>query len=427
MQMFIIPTNSKLEKSLESIIKEIEYSSKKNKMLVILDNGEEDIYEYNEIRIHTLSEGVSFKINHVGIVFMKQLIMELSVFLTIDYQILEKLLLPKTGDYGAISNMIYLLGLFYEADTIHRRDSDCYVLFDDPTTFPIVEEEFYLGKPLNSVLDKLEIKESSDIDLADEVLMVGSDYYGDFNMDWSLLENPDRERNDAIEKIFALMGVPEDAIAQQISSKYKKEVSTKRLPLLKTGFNVSEYPDCGNVSMKEIYKYIPNFIGIKGIGYDYNTYFFSFLFKVPIVYHFNKINHEHDHSRKELDNQVKYWVGVYKQICLDNLLTEFIQVHLKDLLLSSMNIGIKLVQELISNGKFINSLQKSADEIHEENQYVIKELIELLIQVGTPESEYVSNYFKDNEDALTMSINNDFNESILLISIWKSIISFFEN
>lgn len=420
MNLFVIPTNTKLQNALPSIIKEMEYSNYKNQLLLVVDNGSEEVYSYNSKRIR--NEYGSLKVIHIGKSDMKILIRSISTIMGVKYSRLEKLLLPRDGDYGSVSNIIYIYAVLLQAESIHRRDSDCDVFGLTNKSFPITQEEKFINKQLKNIKNQVNIIEKSSLNQKDKVLIVGSDYLGDYNMDFSLIQTQNGENNQSVIELFQMMGIPDDAISNQIKTKYgTKNYCTHQKPLLKTSFNVSEYPDCGNVAMTLIYEYIPNFIGIKGIGYDYNTYFFAFLFKVPILYHFNKINHSHFVERKSIVQQSLYWKGIYKQVCLDNLLTYFIQNHL-DRLLNTDRTGIKLIQNLIEDKSFIAALSNSSSMIHETNSESLTKLIKLLTETKQDNSLLVANNLNVQKENLINEVNKDFQNSLELLKIWPEII-----
>lgn len=258
MNLYVIPTNRLVLNAAESLCKEICSTSEKNNTIIILDNSEKSIFEQNLMDMKKLTKKYDINIYVSGLEQQKKLVREIEDALKCAD--LDELLIPYGVDYGKVFNMIYLYTVLLGEESFHRRDSDCLVeQINNEKDYPIHRELDFLGKTVDEIKNDISIIEEVVFDDDKELLIVGSDYFGDWNLDLSEIINENKE---ALYEFFDLMSIPHDAIQKQIDDKYAGTNENRmERPILKTSFSVPQYPDCGNVSMKTIFKYLPNFIG----------------------------------------------------------------------------------------------------------------------------------------------------------------------
>ena len=360
--IFVIPTHRNVKMSMKSIIKEM-YVSNGDKALVVLDNSKSEIFKENHIEIKKESGKCKYPIFHVGINDMEKIVYKISESLG-ERDTLIELLVPYDFDYGKIFNMIYLIAEILGADRIHRRDSDCYYSeCTDINEYAVVEENKYLGEKIHNVLDKIDVLEKKLYSMEEEICIVGSDYVGNWNLDLNELMNS----SDAVaRKLLELCEVPKESVDMQIEEIYSDNNKKYKKPILKNTFRIAKVPECGNVSMTKIYKYLPNLVGKNGVGFDYFTYFISFLYDVPIIYHSNTIQHIHDKKRYEDVDLYNYWVGVYKMIDLDIVYTNIIKSE-RISKINNGNLGLEAIIKTIPS-EFSELFWENASKIDENDR-----------------------------------------------------------
>ena len=195
----------------------------------------------------------------------------------------------------------------------------------------------------------------------------------------------------------------------------------KKKAILKSSFRVPDAPECGNVSMCEIFKYIPNFVGENGIGFDYFTYFMGFLMKSPIVFHQKRIQHIHDAKRYKNIDIYNYWLGVIKMVDIDLIYTKFIQEGYPQKLMKDKS-GIEAIK-CIYEKEFPDVIERIIGEIDigkriEKFNNVVKEI---LLASGIDKYTEIGNELMGNRKKIISMLDKDYRDSIHLQRLWKKI------
>lgn len=329
MDLFVIPTHRLCKKAVVSSLEEavILKEQKKEVKILVLDNGKKEIFQENKKAIDNMQK-YGIDIYHFGMENIKKLINLIHKYCDISVDELMEMLYPDKIDYGKIFNLLYLVSILVGAECIHRRDSDCFANELTEDKYPIQVEKQFLGKYVNEIKN-VEIQEKIEYDDDEKIYIVGGDYVGNWDLDTQVVNeaNPD-----AMKYMMSICGISEETIEHQFSMKYEEQEKYNELPVLSNVFEVSQSPECGNISMCEIYKYIPNFVGENGMGFDNHTYFIGFQVKLPIIYHFNSISHIHDENRNNDIDIFRYWRGIAKMVDFDTYHLMFINLGYFDLL-----------------------------------------------------------------------------------------------
>lgn len=427
MNIFAIPTNRLVASSVSSLCQEIESHSKnEDNTILILDNSDSDTYNQNIRSLEPYR-----KLDYVNIkIFNSNNMNHFAKTITdaIGDNSIYSLIAPQPGDYGRIFNMLYLYVILSGNDSFHRRDSDCFVNeLNSSWQYPLKRENDLLGKRICDVSDILEIRDYDMFNPKDEILITGSDYYGDWNLDIKDLSVND---DSLLDELFQMMHVDKDVADNLKNAKYKEyNYCRTNRPILKTSKEVSTYPECGNIAMKRVFEYIPNFVGKQGIGFDYHTYLLSHLFKVPTTYHENKILHKHDNVRsndKTYESRKKYLLGIIKQIDIDELYHEFIVNHLGNLLQSDIS-GLELIKR-IAGSSLPDALETSLNHLNYQNRK--DNILRLSNTLGRSNDEYSKALCKDftkEVDAILTNLDADYSDSIRLQRRWKDIVNVVKN
>jgi hypothetical protein len=432
--MFAIPTNRLVLPAAQSALTEM--ISLKNRgidpeELVIVDNGPSHVVAANKKDLEALQKTTSIRIIHHDIHDQLQWIHELAAHGQWDKAELNRLLYPypEEADYGKVFNMLYLAAARYGRKVIHRRDSDCFTPLGDEAMYPAWGEVQFIGKTVAEVLPMADTCESLTEDgiLSGEIWIAGSDYTGDWNVNLELLQ---QHNTQTLNEFLRLLSIPEAWIPAYMNAKYSDSGSNLRArPLLITCENLPDipeivpyYPECGNIAMMEIFKWIPNFIGSRCIGFDYHTYILGSLLKVPAVYHTRRIIHAHEYSRKQKDSSLNYWRGIAKLADYNYFITEFRCRYLHRLVPPGGN-GFQLLREK-GPSELANLLSECHINLDRKTRLsLVDDLVnKILLPSGLPEYCTVAEEMERSTSRLIDELDDDYRRSIRLQMIWSELI-----
>ena len=425
MELFVIPTHRRCIQAIESLIKEIKLCkvADEQKALAIICNGddkiEKDLLEY----LCQRKKDLNFKIYLINKNDMIKISHKLAENLGKKQSEMDALLIPDRIDYGKIYNMIYIVSFILEAEVVHRRDSDCYFFeYQEASEFSINYEERFVKKKINSVMKEQGLTVVDEVIFSDceEILIVGSDYVGNWNIDLHELMNANGE---VAKKLLEICGIPEDSIDDQVNANYSNKcISNSNEAILKSSFKVPNAPECGNMCMYQAHRYIPNFIGENGIGFDYFTYFLCFLFGVPIVFHQNRINHIHDSKRYEDIDFYQYWLGIIKMVDFDLIYTSFIKNNYVESLMENKR-GLEEIKKIVSH-EFPLALEEIVNGISEEIRIEKFNSVakEILINSNIEKYVHIGEQLLNEREEILESIRDDYKKSIRLQYIWDKVV-----
>ncbi|OBZ09699.1 hypothetical protein A8L34_20705 [Bacillus sp. FJAT-27264] len=431
--MFAIPTNRPVLAAAQSILREMTSMRKRGmdpEELIILDNGPSPVVEQNRRDIEELRKETSIPIIYHDLDDQMQWIRELAEQSGRHIAELTSLLypFPGEGDYGKVFNMIYLAAARYGRKVVHRRDSDCFAPQGDEELYPVWGEIQFIGKRVAEIQHLTDTCEPFTAAVQqEEIWIAGSDYTGNWNVNIESLQ----ERNEqTLPELLRILSIPDARIPDYITAKYSDDhLSGRSRPLLITCQHAPDvpeivpyYPECGNIAMKEIFEWIPNFIGSRCIGFDYHTYILGALLKVPAVYHTNRIIHAHDNSRKALDGTYSYWKGMAKLADYNLFITEFRIRYLDQIAPEGVN-GFRDLKEQGSS-----TLVRLLSECHagldrSARLGLIHDLVHrLLLPSGLAEYLPVAEELERRAEELVDELDDDYRRSIALQAVWQELV-----
>jgi hypothetical protein len=431
MNVMVIPTHRNTQEGIDSAVQEIyrasrEQGSLESWTLLVVDNGPHEIAEVNRSYLEMIGKKTGIQVAHYNFQEQEQIARSVARHMGGDEAELLDLLLPSGVDYGKIFNMIYLLVVMMGGSSFHRRDSDCFVDELIPSHYPIVGEMRYLGKTVKEVKGDFDTTRLSLGSQNEEILITGSDYYGNWNLDMESLAQHDPGVIDSLLDIF---GIPDSGRAAYIASKYPTSTEIQqRHPVLIKDETIPDYPDispsypeCGNLSMQEVFRYIPNFVGRHAIGFDYHTYIVSSLLRIPVVYHTRRIVHRHDRTRKRPDQLMAYWRGIVKQADYNMLLSGFMEGPLEQFCRIGKTGKERL--ERLDWEAFADCLQACRLQMdRRERVRHAEQVIERVLR-PSPLSEYqwIADQLQEQKEQLIDELDSDYDRSIRLQRLWPNI------
>ncbi|GEB30290.1 Uncharacterised protein [Enterococcus casseliflavus] len=424
MELFCIPTHRKIDEALNSILLEMDYfmtSRDVDVALLVIENGSKEVFSYNQKLLESLE--ASFNIFHLGLHDLKNIVVEISEHSEIPLEVLSDLLFPDSVDYGKMANFIYIISCILNADGIHRRDSDCVTISNQSELFPIKQELNYLGKKIKEAqsltIDPLWKKRGED-----EILVVGGDYAGDWDVE---LEEISQLNDEAMKEYMKLVGFNGNESIKTIKEKYIEREAKGTRAFLSSVFDPTHVPECGNVSLREIHKFIPCFIGQNTIGVDYHTTWSAFEIGCPVVFHENKMNHMYDAQRKKSIDNYGYWRGLIKMIDFDNFHLEILRSGFFEKHIASQDDSVdRGLKSLISihEHDFPNQMELTLKHLNRETRLNrIESVIDnILFPAQSPKYIAIAEELNTNKSFLIDEMNNDYTKSILLQRYWKKIV-----
>lgn len=422
--LFVIPTNRFVGPAVNSISQEImEYQrlTRQETQLLILDNSNKKVFQENENFLQQTNLLCSFR--HVGLTELSQMINYFSKSTEIPEKLLIELLIPDKTVYGKMSNWIYLWTVLLGAEAFHRRDSDCQVEGLSVSEYPVNQEVAFLGKNWRESAN-LDLQERAKNIPNEAVLICGSNYDGDWDVDLAEITSLNQQ---AMSQYMKLVGFSETEAENVVQNKYTDSQPSRKHQnaVLTTLFDASLSPECGNVSMTEVFKYIPNFIGENSVGVDYHTFFTAFQVKVPIVFHPHKIQHAYDQERRKTIDLYRYWRGIIKMIDFDNLHLAFLENQANHPLKSHQNHSFgRAVLEDNYLSTIPDIYEQLVNRLDTQEQLSRIDTVTEKILRPTKAAKYVTvaDRLAADKEKLVAEIQEDYRNSITLQRIWRKLI-----
>ena len=418
MEIFAIPTHRLVETALMSLVKEVqkvEQTSNSEIVIIIIDNSSYNIANKNKSLVMQLKNKLKNRIYYLNLKQWYKIIKKISDISGICLGELIELLYSNDVDYGKIFNIIFILVSMLGGDTFHRRDSDCVIKNED---YPSIEELKFIGKKINDIGDMVNFENENPFLENDEIMIVGSDYSGDWNLELKELQ---MNNNNTLNSLLELLFIPKEEMQQYIKSKYTNSFDNSINKACFDGFG-GFHPECGNISMYKIFKYIPNFIGSYGIGFDYHTYNMASILQIPVLYHTKKIMHIHNSERKTQNAQIKYWEGMVKVVDYIYFLNKFTKNN-QDKLLELGNTGIQRLLNL-SNNSLADMLLNNLETLDlDERIYRIDTIVnDILLPSKINYYITIAELLNKSKFDLINQLDVDYKRSIKLQRYWGKII-----
>ena len=410
MDCFVILTNRLVQKALESVLLELAIHKKKSYIIVIDNTTDEIVLKLNKACIATFNNK---NILYIDLYQQKKLIDRISILSGYNKKFLMELLLAKECDYGKIFNFSYLVATILSCDTIHRRDSDCFVQALSKNKYPILEEEKFLKRKIREVEN--DIINETNIDGEERIYIAGSDYIGDWNFDVKLLQ---QEGGQVLHKLYQLSNFSEKDIPLVVQQKYE-DIDQNRPPkaVLNSSSRYMFWAEGGNISMYKIFQWVPNFIGRHAVGFDYHTYNMTCIWNVPSIYHLNRIEHKHEMKRKQEGPSIEYWKGILKMNDYNLLLREYAEV------VGSQIMNTKMLCKIIKSGELPKQLKMAHTKMNlEERLKNIDMVVDILNSSNIEKFNCHAKTLSALSNDIIAEVDLDYAKSFELQEIWNKLI-----
>jgi hypothetical protein len=420
---YFVPTNRKIERCVNSYIKEIVYAKENYSLdipfIVVETNNDDFVKENHKVLENLKKQYPDIEIIHMTTDIQKKYFDKLFEGIESGVEI-AKIFLNTEANYGTTMNKISLLTCSLGAESFHRRDSDTCLIFDEMSdvrkVYPIEYELKYLGKKIKELMGK-GITIPDEVNIDKEITVVGGNYFGEWNLD---VKDFARKSFEIIYKLYELLGFEKDSIKEICDEAFRFDVKFEdrdKLTLV-TSVNDGLNPDCGNVAVYKLFEYLPNVPGKNTLAADYFMFDTATALGLPSLHHTRAVFHEYHSERFEFERKNRYWYGVakfadyfnnYGTIYNENIMDEFSSEE-------------KLISEPI-----MNMLKESISEFENlsKNERIdrIKQIAsQVLIPFDKSYGKIGENLFENAEGYINES-NDDYNKHIMLLENWNSIIS----
>jgi len=214
-------------------------------------------------------------------------------------------------DYGTAMNKLFIFTYAMGAQGFHRRDSDTVLAEDQIEAatgrYPLKAELEYLGAPLSCLTGVSDARHSL---LGGSITVVGGNYVGEWNLDvHELMRAGDYP---LVESLYCALGFPEQDVPGMVRTAFPKEVIFDHdvRTTLVTSVNDGLNPDCGNVAVSELGRWLPVLPGHNILAADYFAFDTATSLGMPSVHHTNAVFHQYGAERRDPAQIQTYWEGV---------------------------------------------------------------------------------------------------------------------
>jgi hypothetical protein len=414
--VYFIPTHRRVDKCIKSYVKELIFALREFgiKIPLVIVETNKDFESDNSSTVKKIqNEYRELEIIHMTVDIQEKYFTK--VFEKMDKYFLESFLSSATN-YGTAMNKIAVLTCSFGADSFHRRDSDTCLIFDyikgAKKLYPIEIELECLGRTAK----ELNIKSKNDEIGNEKIYVVGSNYYGEWNLD---VKDFAKVSFDYVYKLYELFGFPKEAIVDICNEafQFKKTFEQIENTTLVTSVDDGLNPDCGNLSVHKIFEYLPNLPGKNTLAADYFLFDTATSLGLPALHHTRDVFHEYHSDRFDLKKKMNYWYGISKFCDYFNLYKSVFECR-RDHYRTNNNI---ISHEIIRNIVWKIDKFKYVDKVARINK-INSIANEVLKGFDNNYSEIAKNVLNNSENYIEES-NSDYNNHVLLINNWSEIIS----
>ncbi|MEN8905026.1 MAG: DUF6271 family protein [Clostridiales bacterium] len=421
--VYYIPTNRDVKKSLESYYKEILYAIYHNNVnipLVVVETNEKDFVKHNKNYINQLKhKHPELNIIHMTLDVQKQYF---DILFDGKNNELKKIFLSTDCNYGTVMNKLFLMTSSFDSEAFHRRDSDTRLMCDEAkeeieSRYPIEIELKYLGKPISSFSNKMNINSFADIKGNQKICIVGGNYFGEWNLE---LKDFARKSYTIMYQLLEIVGFKKEVTADMCLDLYQfdKKYDPKDSFSIVNSLNDSKYPDCGNLAVYKIHEYLPALQGKNTIASDYFTLDTAVALGLPLLHHNRDVYHEYHTLRDEFNKKLMYWKGMIKFVDFFNL---YMKIYTGNITngcdeIFSINAFHQIKIELV---QYISQLPYSSQSERVER---IQRLVTEILFDFNDTYKLIGNHILKNIDTYIEESNREYIQHARLINEWPDLI-----
>lgn len=319
-------------------------------------------------------------------------------------EIFKKLYPNSNVNYGNVFNRIFIFAMLLGADTIHRRDSDVLIDIanDGSKVYPIEVELNSLGKKCGD----------------NTIYICGGGYKEKYDLDIDGLIRDNGNDYTLVKELFSCMSIPESSFDTIIN----EEILGNNKPFEHDVIDEDSgcFPECGNVSLYEIFKYFPSSCQDFILGSDYFFIDVAEYTNLNICYHNRAVIHRHTSERKSQKMRVlNYWSGLMMLIDSQIYYHQFYYAYLENRRID-FNVSSWL-EDFVDNMRKSFDLFKKNSECERINK--LNDTIKVLSQAEDSDILSCIDDLSDRIDSIISYTNASIEEHIQLMIEWKNIVS----
>lgn len=417
--VFFIPTNRNIDKCLSSYVKEIVFAKERFNTsipILIVETNNSFLAENKKVIESIKKQYHEIEIIHLTI--DKQIEYFKELFGEIDGKIFK--VFTYTGvNFGTAMNKLGLFTVSLGAEAFHRRDSDTYLISDKfpeiETLFPIENELKYLGRTIKYFKEKNKMETPLLTDEEKKILVVGGNYFGEWNLD---VKDFARDSFERIYHLYDLLGFEKGSIvdicneAFQFNQEYKQEDKLTLVTSVNDGLN----PDCGNVAVFKLFEYLPALPGINTYAADYFFFDTSTALGFPSLHQSRPVFHEYHSERFEYEKKLRYWYGMMKFSDYFYLYNNIYNKKIRDPYCNENALISSHIIRILSNEIRTFTVNNSFREDR------IKRIADEVLSGFNDDYTRIANSLKPNISKYIMESNEDYMTHALLLDNWNKII-----
>jgi len=400
---YYVPTNRTLGENLTGFCEELKYSQEKYNIeipfVLIDDQKESNNYslladkakKYRDIKFFYFSnERIKSIYDTIG----------KNLKLTTEFVKSFSALYPGSKpNYGNVFNRIFIIAILLGSDFIFRRDSDVHIqLLNGKYLFPIEIELKYLSKTVDNKT----------------VYIVGGGYNGKWGIDIDCFIR--EEDYSLVRDFFSCLLIPEEEHNEIIQMEILNNRTFIEDQII---FNSAAYPDCGNCSYYNIFKYIPCSPSDYTIGTDYFLVEVGLNLGLNVGYHNRAVMHRYTSDRYESEEKLfNYWLGIAMLIDLKVLYKNYY----RGLRMIDFKINEKYDELNQIVFKTLSKFEKEIDYYTEIRKEKLNNFSLLLEKVNNDSFKKISNYIRINIENIIKHTDMNLHNHVNLIKIWRDIV-----
>ncbi len=311
--VFFIPSNRDASRAITSFAKEVQFAFERDGRrvpFVVSETDDRDHVRFNAEAIRAVqSKYPEIPFYHLTTGYQKRYF---DILLDGQPAALRDIFLSQEKNYGTAQNKLLLMTSSFGAEAMHRRDSDCVLLFDERPDvehlYPIEAELEFLGQ---KVSDTRAIWQSApdESKAESQICVVGGNYVGSWNID---VKDFGLRSMDIIYRLYEILGFDPEFIVELCDGAYPIEEVLPDSDEFELVTNVNDHknPDAANFAMYKLHEYLPNVPGRNMLAADYTTFDCATAIGLPAVHHNRPLFHTFERKREEYDEKLQYWEGM---------------------------------------------------------------------------------------------------------------------
>lgn len=420
--VFFIPSNRDASRAISSFAEEVQFAFERYGQrvpFVISETNDNDHVKRNADALEAVRvKYPDILVYHLTVDFQRQYF---ETLLKDQPPVLKNLFLSTEKNYGTAQNKLFLMTCSFGAQAMHRRDSDCVLLFEEwpgvERRYPIEAEIDFLGKKVSATPATWQSKADPSIGES-EICVVGGNFLGDWNID---VKDFALRSMDIVYRLYEILGFDPEFVAEICDDAYQLEqgYDDRDEFALVTTVNDAKNPDCANHAIYKLHEYLPNVPGRNMLAADYFTFDAATAIGSPAVHHNRPLYHTFDPRRSEYRQKLQYWEGMARFADYFNQYGPLYEGRLGLRVPASKPLTVpdEILREILTA---VLSLSGAAPDARQER---IQRMAEEILMPFDERYAAIGRHIRANAARYVRESDEDYNLHALLLEHWQSLIA----